>query len=155
MLKEIESILMDDETAKSTIEKSRVKKWMKSDDMETLGAVYELITEKAHYTKITPFLEYLDYKEFLANYLQRCILEDPSHDSDWADTRYTASWAFVNWYKHFYHAQDVEKSERLYWKLWLKDLYNQNDSKIRICIETAILEHLCEDKKIRKYFSDF
>lgn len=152
MLKNIELILLNEKKSDKKIDRSEVYKWMRSNDLEVLGAVYELITEKQFYLRIHPHLEYLDYKVFLANYFKRCILENPSHDSDWADTRYTASWAFANWFKHFWNANDIERSEMFFWKKWLIDLYNKNNSEIKDCIDTAILEPICKKKDIKNFF---
>lgn len=151
-LAEIVDILMQKRDA-TIIEMDKVKVWMTSSDIEVLGAVYILITEKVYYKRIKPVLSLDDYTNFLIKYFEQCIIDNPN--GEWSDSRYTAGWDFVNWFKIWWNDPQIPRENIKLCKLWLKELYLSNNEDIRMAIETAILEHLFDDKEITKYFKDW
>ena len=126
---------------------------MNDSDIDVLGAVYGFIMNVKDARRVDPPLLYSDYQKFLLSYYERCFLEDPQ--SVWADSRYSAGWDFVNWFSHIWEDDSIPRSGVAELKELLARLYREGDEKLRTCIVTATLEHLFEQKSIRKYFEDW
>ena len=122
-------------------------------DINVLGAVYRFIMDSEKHRCVEPPLLYADYQRFLLSYYERCFREDP--ESVWADSRYTAGWDLVNWFSHIWHDTNIPCSGVVELKELLARLYREGDEKLRTCIVTATLEHLFEQKPIRRYFQDW
>ncbi|MBM4257997.1 MAG: hypothetical protein FJ147_19155 [Deltaproteobacteria bacterium] len=152
-LDEIVAELMLTSDKVSPILHDQVKVWMKTDDIEALGALYELLTEKRFYTRIQPPLQFDDYHSFILQYYERCLREDP--DGKWSNSRYSAGGDLVGWFIGLWRDSSVPRSALLELKEWLAKLYKQGDEKLRVCLITATLEHLFQDRKIAKYFADW
>jgi len=128
---------------------SRVRDWMRSGELEALGALYHLLMAGQRRPQIEPPLEFDDYHQFLMRYYERCIREDPK--SKWADSRYSAGWDLVNWLTSVWKEGRTEAFSE--WKRWLEDLYKSGDSDVRECLVNATLEHLFENRRLAKEFS--
>ncbi len=141
-----------DKSTEIPLEKIQV--WIRSENIEVLGAVYSLITDaEKHYLRIKPYLSREDYFAFIMHYLERCIRENPA--GDWADSRYAAGRSVVNWFIHFWNDPDAPRSMLTELKDWLAKLYKEGDEELRTSIITAILEHLFEHEEIEKYFKNW
>lgn len=136
-----------------TLSKGRLLEIMSSGDIEVLGAVYTFIMDSKNSQRVDPPLLYDDYQRFLLNYYERCLREDPQ--SSWADSRYSAGWDLVNWFSYIWQDNNIPRSGVAELKQLLARLYREGDEKLRTCIVTATLEHLFEQKSIRKYFQDW
>lgn len=134
------------------ISRNDVVNWMRSGDIEVLGALYHLITDRRFSSRIEPPLSFDEYQSFARHYFGRCFREDPA--GAWSNSRYSAGWDLVNWvaslWKDKQHRNAVDQ-----WKQWLADMYKQGDDALRTCIVTATLEHLFEQRGIQKYFVDW
>jgi hypothetical protein len=142
------------ETFQPEIPKAKVVDCMASEDIEAMGAVYYLLTGGAHVTRIQPSLMLDEAKDSFLAYYAHCFREDP--DAEWADSRYTAGHGLMAWFKSMWYeepAVPVSVFEEI--KAWLADLYRNNDADVRLALVHACLEHLFEEKKIRKFFSDW
>ncbi len=137
----------------SPIDLNKVKEWMLSDDLEVLGAVFELLMNRRYADRVKPELTLSDYQGFVTRYYERCMLEDP--DGDWADSRYSAGWSLVNWFKGLWDDSDVPRSVVADTKSWIARVYKEGDQEIRTCLITATLEHLFERRDIQKFFQDW
>jgi len=135
------------------IDGNRVREWMKSDDIRTLGAVYYILFDGRYYPRIRPSLTLDEYKSFLLPYYARCFREDP--EGDWVSTRYTAGWDFARWFMTLWRDNTVPRSMFEEIKKWLGDLYLISDDAVRDALVTATLEHLFENKKVATFFSDW
>ena len=62
------------ESGNAPIPRDRVLEWMRTDDIESMGAIYSLITD--HFSRIQPPLEFADYYPFTLRYFQRCLVEE-------------------------------------------------------------------------------
>lgn len=142
------------ENSQREIPKTRVFGWMASDDIEAMGATYHLVTDGVHAARIQPPLMLDEVKGFFLRYYARCFREDP--DTDWADSRYTAGYGLMVWFKSMWHDDSkVPGSVFEEIKIWLADLYRGSDADVRLAIVHASLEHLFEEKQIKKFFLDW
>lgn len=121
--------------------------------MEAQGALFNLLMNQSHYVRIDPPLTFDDYHPFVMKYYERCLRENP--DGDWADTRYTAGWSMVNWFKGLWFDPNVPRSALVELKNWMARLYREGDHDLRTCLVTATFEHLFEDRDIARYFADW
>jgi hypothetical protein len=138
---------------KERVAQEQLKEWMKSDEVQALGAIYYLIFDKRYYPRIEPALSFEDYKSFLLPYYDRCFREDPQ--VDWASTRYTAGWDLVGWFMGLWRDGSVPRKSLEEIKRWMADIYRNGDEQVRNCLVTATLEHLFEDRKVAKFFIDW
>lgn len=102
---------------------------------------------------IRPALRLQDYCRFMTRYYERCFREDPQ--GEWCDSRYSAGWSLVNWFVILWNDKNVPRTAVEELKDWLARVYMEASPDLRLCIETATLEHLLEHRKIRKYFADW
>ena len=137
----------------SPISHEDVMRWMQTDDVEALGALYELLTESRYYSRVKPQLDFNEYFTFMKEYYERCFLENP--DGDWSDSRYSAGWSLAAWFKGLWNDPKVPRSALAELKSWLAGLYKAGDQDLRTCLITATLEHLFENREIARYFSDW
>jgi hypothetical protein len=151
-LKEITDVLMP-ESFEGVVPGEKLRKWMVSDDIEVLGAVFRLLHKKDRYTQIQPPLGFADYHIFHLHYYERCILENP--DGEWSDSRYLAAHSFVAWFKGTWNDKTVPRLAFGEMKSFLEQLYKNGSEEIRTCIVTGILEHLFEESEIFHFFSDW
>jgi len=135
------------------INRDEVLEWMSTTDIESMGALFYLITDSRHYPRIQPPLEFNHYHSFVKAYYEKCLIENP--DGEWSDSRYTAGWSFVNWFKGIWDDPNIPKLVLADYKEWLSKLYLGGNDKLRNCIVTAILEHLFDNQEIKKYFLDW
>jgi hypothetical protein len=82
------------ESGDRPIGRQRVLEWMRTDDIECIGAIYSLITD--HFDRIQPALQFNEYHPFVLAYFQRSLLEDPQ--SEWTETRYGAGHNIIGWF---------------------------------------------------------
>jgi hypothetical protein len=134
-----------------TVALREIQRWMASEDIEILGFTQSLIHKRRFH--IEPPISLPDYIAFTKRYFERCLKEDP--DGEWSDSRYSAGTDLVNIFAGLWRDSSVPRTVLADLKNWLGQLYKEADSEIRICIVNATLEHLFEQKDIRKFFSDW
>ena len=134
-----------------TVPLSDVRQWFKSEDIEVLGFTSALIHDARF--RVVPPLTPNEYKGFATHYYERCLKEDPK--GKWADSRYSAGGTLVNVFASLWRDSRVPREVVKELKDWLARLYDEGDESLRICIVTATLEHLFEQKDIREFFSDW
>jgi hypothetical protein len=130
---------------------SDVQDWMASSDIEILGFTHNLVCNRRF--RIEPSISLSEYIEFIKHYCERCLRENP--DGEWSDSRYSAGMDLVNIFASLWKDSSVPRTVLTDLKTWLGQLYKQSDAQIRTCIVQATLEHLFEQKDIRKFFSDW
>jgi hypothetical protein len=130
---------------------SDLREWMKSGDIEIVGFAYHMIGNARF--RIEPPLAVEEYVDFIKGYYERCLLENP--DGDWSDSRFTAGADLVNIFGHLWRDPEVPRPLLEDLRNMLARLYKAADDGIRISIVQATLEHLVEQKPIRKFFSDW
>lgn len=152
MFEEIIEALETPQSERTSIPDSRVRRWMKSEDADTLGAAYAFLSKADHLQRVTPALSFQDVFEFMLRYYGFCFRKDPK--SRWANSRYSAGWDLVGWFTQMWDEnQDKKYLEDI--KSFLGKLYLAGDPELRECIEHAVLEHLFERKDILQFFSDW
>jgi hypothetical protein len=143
-----------EEPPTTPIPKERVLRWMGSRDIETLGAAYAFLSDKAERrNRIVPPLQFDEEFEFVKAYYERCFLENP--DRDWCSNRYEAGWDLVNWFAALWNDPEVPRSTFDDLKSWMARLYRGGDATLRRCLVDATLEHLFEQSKFRQFFADW
>lgn len=128
-----------------------LRKWMASSDIEILGFIHAMLHDGRFRTE--PPLQQTDYVKFIQHYFERCLRENP--DGEWADSRYSAGGDLVNIFVSLWRDSSVPRPILTDLKTWLEKLYKEGSQEIRTCIVQATLEHLFEQKDIRKFFSDW
>lgn len=139
--------------SRDLIRKDHVKRWMASEEIECLGALFCLLMDRACYERIDPPLQFADYQGFVQTYLERCLREDP--EGEWADSRYEAGWTLAKWFRGLWLDPAVPRSALRELKDWLARLYKEGGQEVRTCLVTASLEHLFEANEIGQFFSDW
>ena len=125
--------------------------WMANKDIEVLGFVHATLHDGRF--KIEPPMQQSDYVKFIKHYFERCLNENP--DGEWSDSRYSAGGDLVNVFASLWRDASVPRSLLTDLKTWLGTLYEEGSPEIRACIVQATLEHLFEQKDIRKFFYDW
>jgi len=125
--------------------------WMTNKDIEVLGFVHAMLHDSRF--RIEPPIEQVDYIKFVKHYVQRCLQENPN--GEWSDSRYSAGGDLVNVFASLWRDPLVPRPVLTELKTWLGNLYKESNREIRTCIVHATLEHLFEQKDIRKFFSDW
>jgi len=130
---------------------SDLVRWMQSDEIETLGAVFMLLHEHADRIETMPPMDMAI--NFCSHYFRRCLVENPS--GDYADSRYTAAYTLESWYKALRRDRRVPRKFLRQVREMLREVYEQGDEDIRTCIVHGALEHLFEAPEIVKEFADW
>ncbi len=130
-----------------------MRQWMKSPDLETMGAVFSLINKREHYERIFPPLQIGDYRAFSLRYYKDCITQDS--DGEWHDSPYTAAHSLVNWFNHLWKSRGNSDVALVELKELLACLYVSGGERVRRCVVTGVLEHMLQDHEIKRFFLDW
>lgn len=132
-----------------------ILKWMKSDDIEVLGAIESILTNSQFYNqiKIKPSPPDEVVFDFLLNYYRRCIIENPQ--GEWSLSRYLAAHTLTAWFMKLWAHREIYQMTIDRIKMMLADLYRHGDIEVKDGVVNGALEHLCEDPSVAKYFSDW
>jgi hypothetical protein len=128
-----------------------ISRWMAHDDIEVLGFTHATLHDARF--RVDPLISQSEYVKFTKHYFERCLRENP--DGQWSDSRYSAGGDLVNVFASLWRDSSVPRSILTDLKVWLGGLYKTGSPEIRTCIVQATLEHLFEQKDIRKFFSDW
>lgn len=120
------------------IGQEEVRRFLADSDLEVLGVMYELLTDVAVVSRITPSLQRNEVHKFFRLYFGRCIVEAPN--SDWADSRFTACWDAAGLIASEW--SDLSVVERNHWVDWIETLLLSGESRVVEAIETGLLEHV-------------
>lgn len=151
-LEQVTRELMTPDTEK-TLSGELVRQWIKSPNLETLGATFKLLHKPEHYNRISPPLGFDDYRSFHLNYYERCLRENP--EGVWCDSRYIAAHSLVAWFNGLWGDETVSRDALRELKSLLARLYCDGDEKLRVSIITGALEHLFTDRNIVRFFADW
>lgn len=142
----------DDPSKVGQVPKSTVLEWMRSEDLEVLGAIYAKITKAEYAAHVVPPLEFDDYYNFVPAYLERCIEHNPQ--GEWAASRYIAGHQLVSWLNDFW-GKGVSPDLISKIKTQLADLYIKGNAEVRDALINSVLEHLFEKKHWVSFFKDW
>lgn len=137
----------------SVVPKQRVLDWMKSDDLEALGALYTFVMKADYASRIQPALSVSEVWEFISRYFERCFRENPT--DEWAHGRYNAGWDLASWLGKVWKDDSFTTEARTKIKQWLATQYKNGDTDIKRAIVDATLEHLFENREIARFFGDW
>ena len=121
---------------------------MADSDLETRAIIYEL-TNKA-WSRISPEPSMDEQCAFMSEYLLACIKVNQS-DQEYIHSGYEAAWELAAWLKHL---GTLEGTEKVIARVVrdLEKLYRLSDAKTRNRIETGAVEHILEDRRLRRFF---
>jgi hypothetical protein len=125
-----------------------VRRWMESQDLEILAAVYALV-EKGR-TELDP----AEKTAFMRRYLLRCIDEDPS-PNEHLHGGYEAAWELAGLLKQWRTLGSASKEILRRSAADLTTLYRRTDETTRNRILCGVLEHAFEEPELRSYFSSW
>lgn len=135
------------------IARSKLDEWMKNDDIEVQGAIYNILMDPNLYDCVSEKYDFYEYMDYILKYYSRCINENPN--GEWSDSRYTAGWDLASWFKSLWGDKKHGEIAVKRIKHLLRKLYIGGDMEVRECIITAVLEHLFEEGGIKAYFVDW
>jgi hypothetical protein len=129
---------------------SEVREWMKSRSLHERGCLFGFLTRPQESAKIEPRPDLAEVDAFVQSYLRDCIEINP--DSEWTDSSYEAAWAICNWIRWL--RRDPENDDLVSgWVKLLEELIGIGDSRVRSVIVNGTLEHLFQEKRLRKLFA--
>jgi hypothetical protein len=149
----IEDVETTGKPASGSISREAMLSWMKSEDLEALGATHALLARPEVRDAISPNLEFKDYFWFTSDYLFRC-LEDNKR-GEWTSSRYEAGWELCRWFIDLWHQPNVDRALLTRLKERLAELYSRGDAQLQKAVVNAVLEHLFEDREIAAFFQDW
>lgn len=149
----IEQFGLPEKPKSHTLAKETVVAWMRSSDIEVLGALYAFLMKPDYAKRIVPALAFSDYAGFLTHYFERCFKENP--DGDWSHSRYEAAWDFASWFGTVWKNRQIDRDEVAKLKDWLAKTYKSADEPTRRCLVDGTLEHLFESREIARFFTDW
>jgi hypothetical protein len=152
MLEQIIKELEADRSETREIPASLGRIWMATIEPDVRGATYGFL-HSAQVSRINPPLAFDEVFDFTLQYYEWCITTDPAPGA-WANTRYSAGWDMVSWFcKLWDESREKKYFEKI--KSRLAALYKAGDPDLKKAIEHATIEHLFENKQIRKFFADW
>ncbi len=152
MLEQIIRELEADRSETREIPVAQVRNWMASTEPDVRGATYGFL-HSVHVSRVKPPLSFDEVFDFILQYYEWCIRADPAPGA-WANTRYSAGWDMVSWFCRLWdESRDKKYFEKI--KIRLAVLYKAGDADLKKAIEHATIEHLFENKHIRKFFADW
>jgi hypothetical protein len=132
-------------SAPQQVDSQRVMSWMKSDDLEVQGAVFVLLRDSGATHPPQPAISETTIVSFFMDYLGR-VLEEGSESL----TRHGAGYEVVRWLLSSLGEKDFERTRSIV--TWLGELYKASSSSTRNVIVNGALEHLFEDRRVRRLF---
>ena len=125
---------------------------MSHTEPEVRGATYSLIAEPRHWRRIVPPLDLDKVFDWILQYYEFCLRTDPT--GEWVNGRWSAGNELMAWFVEEWD----ERAGRDFFdriKALLAELYVTGSPDLRVCIETAVVEHLFEREGIREFFQDW
>lgn len=142
---------------KSPLPREQVLRWMKSDDLEVLGATHRLLHVKEHLYRVQPTIEFEEFYEFMTRYYRHCLCEYTEKAWDeWeeADLGTDLTHHIVYWFIELWQDKSVPRQTLTDLKEWLADVLINCTASNRL-LSTAVGDHLLKHKKIGKLFADW
>jgi hypothetical protein len=126
---------------------------MASDSLDVQAALYDHIMQSRFARLIDPPLELSDYLTFVPDFTRRCMQRNFSNE--WVPERHLIGHDFRKWFESLFEDKDIPRDISVRLKEWLAQFYRESDAELRLAIVNAILEHLFENRRIRRFFSDW
>ena len=138
------------------IDRMRVRQWMKTNEIECLELIYIFVLDPLCCNCVRPALTHQEVVNFLISFWSRCLTNHiPSKVNDFCFnvSRYQAGWEIANYLQAMAKQNSKKSIQRII--QMLTTVYLSGDVTLRLCIETAILEHILSIPKIRKAFKQW
>ncbi len=135
------------------ISAEQILEWMKSSDLEIQAIVCELLFDSARMKRVSPRLAFVDYRDFILQYLRQCIFKNP--DSEHAESRWEACSTFANWFRLIWQDEELRRIAAPAAKNFASEMCTQSDPEIRRTMIQAALEHMFENPDVRVFFADW
>jgi hypothetical protein len=145
--------IASDEDQEGRISKADIVAGILSDDTELAGAIYDIVTTDKLRKRIEPPLTDEELGNLEMRYFERCILTDPK--GEWTLTRYSAAWEAQRCMLDLWDSKGGDSQPFVKWKKWMENLYRVGEEAIKRAVVDGILEHLFEEKGLRKFFADW
>lgn len=139
--------------ARKKIPKEVLLEIMKTKDLETMGAIFNIFDSEEYENLIDQYPDMEDIIGFYVTFFRRCIIENIA--GEYALNRYEAAGTLVNFYKGLKKDKRVPKRMIDTVKSMLKEVYMEGNEDIRECVINGFLEHIFEDVQIQADFSDW
>ena len=140
-----------------SIPAARLDEWLRSDDLEVLGACHEILTERFDRLDAKAKTRFRVPSEYVCSrmlhYFCRSLREN--RRGEFAENRYQAARSLYDWFLALSSNDAVDAAALSGIKHLLAELYGSGDAKLRHCIVTGCLEHLFESRRIAEYFADW
>jgi len=144
---------------RSPIPRGRVLEWMKSEDLEVLGATHTLLHKKKQLSRVEPPLEFAEFFEFMTRYYERCLRESNDQGEEWegwqeADSGFNLNHSIVFWFIELRRDKSTPRQVLVDFKVWLASVLLSTGGSGRH-LATAVFDHLLLNKRMGKFFSDW
>ena len=145
--------IAEDEEREGSIPKADIVAGIRSDDTELAGAIYDIVTTDKLRKRIEPPLADKELDDLITEYFERCIITDPKGERTL--TRYGAAREAQACILNVWESEGGSSESFVRWKKWMEKLYRAGDEGIKRAVVDGILEHLFEEKGLRKFFADW
>lgn len=136
---------------KKKIPEEKLREWMCSNDVETLGAAYRIFDQFQNLISSMPEMGIVI--RFHIGFFRKCILENPN--GEYAENRYCAMYTLTDFYKKLRLDKSVPISFLKETRDMLSYIYINGDDETKKAIVDGALEHLFEDSEIIKEFDSW
>lgn len=135
-----------------SVSPEQILEWMRSEEIQVQAGIVVILSDC--YDRISPPLDPQTEFEFCIAYYKRCLLEDPP-EGEFTANRTVEGDALQKWFKALWANGRVNKELLARLRKMLTEVYKGGDDATKYAVETAVLEHLCEDPEIVHYFSNW
>lgn len=136
----------------SIVPQVKVLEWMKSAEIDLQAAIVTLLSE--HGEMVQPPLPGPLVFDFCLGYFKRCLLENPP-EGEFTNNRTVEGYTLQRWFRQLWQDRNANSKLIDEMKRMITSVYKAGDEGAKYAVETAILEHLFEDPRIKAYFSDW
>ena len=141
----------------AVISTARLCEWMESEDLETIGAFFTVLTEHREQLDSEAQAMFGALPARLLNrvlhYFRCCLIENPR--GKYAHARDRAANALCDWMRFLWASDPVPAKGLDDIKGMLAELYHSGDNVLRSCIVNSCLEYLFESRRAAAYFADW
>lgn len=151
--REIEELIHLAKVGPVRVSRDKLHSWMRSSDLEVVGAAYVLLTEAGPKLRVEPELESGEVVLFCRRYLERCMKE--GGEGPWSLTRHGAGWELAHWIAQLADNPATPRDAILELRDWIASLYRNGSREDRDVLVNAVLEHLFERAELRRLFESW
>ena len=142
-----------------------MRAWLGSDDLQVLSATFDLLENKAGFSRVEPPLAPQEKRILLMRYFERALPRaenalakvqsgwDENEDFDEREWLFNVSHALTNWGADFLRDEATPESEREIILIWVRDLVLHRPAISSLT--TAVLDHLVWNRATRRFFKSW